>query len=301
MIDTPFPPPHVITPGHPHWPDQLSELPNPPAQLAYSGQLPDWSKAVAIVGTRRTDAFGCDFTRGLARELAEAGCVIVSGGALGIDREAHEGALEAGGITVAILPTGLARPYPAQNRELFQRILERGCVASEIRDEVPGYDSAFLERNRLVAALAKVVVVTQAPLASGAMSTAAHARKLGRPVLAVPYTPGIVRGEGCLALLSGGAGVCRTSGDVLLLAAPGQAIRSPHRPRRPKKVTEFQWLDEDETALVQALEGGPLDADELCDAAALPAPRVQRAILLLLLSKVIQEVGGGRYGRTDYP
>lgn len=286
------------------WPTRLSDLPDPPKRIAIRGVLPSWDRPViAIVGTRRTDAFGRDFTRNLARDLAHEGCIVVSGGAHGIDTEAHCGALEGKGVSLAVLPTGLDRPYPERNLALFARLCEQGALISEIVGDAPGFASMFLERNRLVAALADVVVVTQAPLASGAMSTAAHASRLGRPLLAVPYMPGIVRGEGCLELLARGAGICRTAGDVLLLAAPRPAQarpeRSSKRPRRPKKAEEFHWLDEDEAALVRGLEQGPLDADELCEAAGLPAPRVQRAILMLLLSKVIQEVGGGRYMRTD--
>lgn len=291
----------VLSPDNPVWPAALADLPDPPLQLEIAGSLPDLSQAVAIVGTRRADLWGEQFTRRLARELAEAGCVVISGGAVGIDTEAHLGALEGGGASVAVLPTGLAEPYPSKNRSLFHKLTESGCLLSEVSGTCPGYASVFLARNRLVAALARVVVVTQAPICSGALSTAAHARALGRPLLAVPSAPDVPRGQGCLELLASGAGICRGAKDVLSLAAPGQVETLPGRPRRPKKGKRNQELGEDESALLRALDRGPLDADELCQAAALPAPRVQRAILMLLLSGVIQEVGGGRYGRADHP
>jgi len=299
-----LPAPTLLLPDDPAWPPGLSDLPDAPERLSLLGQLPAWDRpVVAIVGTRRTDAFGRDFTRNLASDLARQGCIVISGGAHGVDTEAHWGALEGQGVTLAVLPTGLTRPYPEGNRALFARVSQRGALLSEVLGDAPGYPSLFLERNRLVAAIAKVVVVTQAPLASGALSTAAHATRLGRPVLAVPYMPGIIRGEGCLELLARGAGICRSAGDVLSLAAPRPAQTRPQtarkKLRRPKKEESFQWLDEDEAALLQGLEQGPLSADELCEAIRLPAPRIQRAILMLLLSKVIQEVGGGRYMRTD--
>lgn len=281
------------------WPRGLNDLARPPRALALAGTLPELSHAVAIVGTRRPDAQAAAFTRALARELARAGCPVISGGALGIDTEAHRGALEAGGRTLSVLATGLEPPYPAQNRELFSAICEHGALVSEALAPVPGHPSTFLARNRLIAALAAVVIVVQAPLRSGALSTAAHARKLGRRLLAVPHAPWDVRGAGCLTLLAGGAGVCRSSADVLSLAAPEGGKPPPKHPGRPEKAELCRELDGDERTVVEALNEGASTADGLCEATGLSAPRVQRAILMLLLSKVIQEVSCGRYVRTD--
>ena len=296
--------PVLLTPASPSWPARLSHLARPPLSLHLLGQLPDLRRAVAIVGTRRPDARAAAFTRALGAELAQAGCVVVSGGALGIDSEAHIGALEAGGPTIAVLATGLERPYPSRNRSLFTRITQQGALLSESDGSGPVFKSAFLDRNRLVAALAELVIVVQAPLSSGALSTAAHARRLGRTLLAVPHAPWQPEGAGCLTLLARGAGVCRSSVDVLSLSALEGGQRLPSSPpatvpRRPVKASEYQDLDEDERGVVAALLSGPLTADEVCDSSALPAPRVQRAILMLLLSKVIQEVSCGRYARTD--
>jgi DNA processing protein len=288
-----------VLPSHARWPEVLAQLEDPPASLAMSGELPDLTRAVAIVGTRQPDALAFEFAHTLARELAEAGSTIVSGGAVGIDSAAHQGALDGRGFTVAILATGLEHPYPADNRHLFRQIVERGALLSESLNDVPGYASAFLARNRLIAALASVVVVVQAPFKSGAMSTAKHALRLGRPLLAVPYAPWESRGAGNLTLLAGGARVCRSSEDVLSLAAPsGRPIARSVR-RTPRKAESYPGLDEDERGVLRALSTAVLSADELCDRTGLSAPRVQRALLMLLLSKVIQEVGCGRYARDD--
>jgi DNA processing protein len=292
-------PPRTLHCDDADFPKSLLELEQPPSQLFCSGELPDFSQAVAIVGTRRADRFALAFARSLARELAEAGCALISGGALGIDSAAHRGALDAGGATVAVLPTGLSQPYPAANHALFREISESGALLSEFEAEVPGFKSTFLDRNRLVAALAKVVIVVQAPLPSGALSTAAHAKRLGRPLLVVPHAPWDLRGAGCLTLLAGGAGVCRNSADVLSLAARGGEKCPGRQPKTRRKRELFRGLDEDERRVVEALSGEALQADELCERAQLPAPRVQRALLMLLLSKVIQEVGCGHYARTD--
>ena len=294
-----FPAIRQLVPSHPAWPGQLAELDTPPVRLALRGELPGLSRAVAIVGTRNSDARADEFTRALAAELAQAGCAIVSGGARGIDTAAHRGALDVGGRTVAVLATGLEAPYPRHNRILFSEIAERGALLSETEEQVPGFASAFLARNRLIAALASVVIVVQAPNKSGALSTAAHASKLGRPLMAVPHAPWERRGEGCLALLANGARVCRSSADVLSLAAP-TGVKPPRPPpRRPKKAASYPDLDEDERGVIEALGTATLSADELCESTGLSAPRVQRAVLMLLLSRVIQEVGCGRYARID--
>jgi DNA processing protein len=295
----PLPSARAILPSERDWPRALADLVEPPASLSIIGELPELSHAVAIVGTRKPDARAAQFAYTLARELAQAGCPVVSGGALGIDSEAHRGALDASGRTVAVLATGLERPYPADNQALFRDIAGQGALLSEWREDQPGYASAFLARNRLIAALARVVVVVQAPFKSGAMSTAAHAGKLGRPLMAVPHAPWNERGAGCLTLLAGGARVCRSSADVLSLAAPSGQSAARSQRRRPTKVESYPGLDDDERGVLQALSTATMSADELCERSGLSAPRVQRALLMLLLSRVIQEVGCGRYARDD--
>lgn len=291
----------VLQRSHPSFPTRLFDLPDPPEVLACVGLLPDLSRAIAIVGTRACDVHAFEHTRQLARELAQAGYVIVSGGAVGIDTAAHLGALDVGAPTVAVLATGLQRPFPSSNHGLFEKIVERGALVCEHPEQVDGQAGRFLARNRIVAALAEAVVVTQAPFGSGALSTAAHAERLNRPIFGVPHAPWDPRGQGCLHLLSRGARICRTSGDVLTLAAPTVAMEAPRAVRRPKKAKSIQGLDDDQRELLRVLSQGPLDADEMCEQSGLSAPRVQRAVLMLLLSKVIHEVGSGRYARADYP
>jgi DNA processing protein len=289
----------LLRPEDPAFPSELGDAQPPVRELSLRGVLPSLEHAVAIVGTRTPDPHALRFAHRLAAELAEAGCTIVSGGALGIDSAAHRGALEARGKTIAVLPTGVERPYPRGNHALFRTIVEHGALVSEGQGSRPGYDSAFLERNRIIAALARCVVIVQAPQKSGALSTAAHAKRIGRPLWVVPQAPWEPRGAGCLTLLSQGALVCRDSRDVLSLAAPGGGNSPGQQPWTPKKLARFRDLEDDELRVVEALSEGTLQVDELCERAELPAARVQRALLMLLLSKVIQEVGCGRYARTD--
>lgn len=289
----------ILSPSDPEWPPALSEVKRPVHSIELAGELPELTQAVAIVGTRFCDPWAAEFARTLARDLAKAGRVIVSGGATGIDTAAHQGALEGEGRTVVVLPSGLAEPYPGENRGLFQRAAQSGCVLSEIWPEGVKGRGAFLERNRLIAALATIVIVVQAPVRSGSLSTASQAKKLKRGLLAVPAAPWDLRGTGCLTLLAEGAGICRSAADVLSLLAPGACTTPLRAPITPRKVKEHQWVDADQRAVIEALADGPMGADDLCERAALDAPRVQRAILMLLLSKAIHEEGGGRYRRAD--
>jgi DNA processing protein len=174
--------------------------------------------------------------RRLAADLAGFGLAVVSGLAHGIDAAAHRGALEAGGSTLAVLPGGLERIVPAGHAALAGEIAVRGALLSEHEPDRVAYRGSFLERNRLIAALARVVVVVEAAERSGALSTAGHARRLGRPVLAVPGDVDRLTSRGCHALLRSGARVCEGLADVLAAlrgrpagatAVPGAAPAAP--------------------------------------------------------------------------
>lgn len=295
-------PPQHLAPDSERWPSPLRDLRTPPTELHVLGELPPWRRAVAIVGTRRCDSEAADFARGLAAELGRAGCAIVSGGALGIDAAAHIGALRAQAPTVAVLATGVEAPYPPAHRaSLFVELRERGALLSEVDGEVPAHPGRFLARNRIVAGLAKVVVVVQAPRRSGALSTAAEARTLGRPVLVVPSAPWDLRGQGGAALLAqglarpcpGARAVLEALGDPALGGpAPGGPVRV--RPRRALP----PGLDDDGALLWRALGSVPRHSDELVAITELPNDRVQRALLGLLLAGAIDERPGARYVRS---
>jgi DNA processing protein len=124
----------LVTSGCAYYPIGLRDLSSAPATFRVVGELSDLPRAVAIVGTRRADEEALDFANSLAREVVLNGIVIVSGGAIGVDRAAHEGAIDGGGQTVVVLPTGLDAPYPPANHDLFQRAAETGCLLTEARD-----------------------------------------------------------------------------------------------------------------------------------------------------------------------
>jgi DNA processing protein len=171
--------------------------------------------AVAIVGARSCSAYGADVARMLGRDLAAAGLVVVSGLARGVDGHAHRGALEAGGLTVAVLGCGIDRNYPAAHSELAARIAERGLVVSEYAPGVEPAPWRFPARNRIIAGLAQATVVVEARERSGALITADLALEEGREVFAVPGEITSALSAGSNRLLRSGAAALTSAADVL--------------------------------------------------------------------------------------
>jgi DNA processing protein len=204
--------------GLPGYPADLCALDPPPPVVYVRGALRP-GRGVALVGTRRASGLACDLARDLAASVARTGETVVSGGAYGIDAAAHEGALEAGGHTTVVLAGGLDRPYPDRHIPLFERAARQGAVLSTAPPGTPPVRGRFLARNAVIAALARAVVVVEAPARSGARSTARAAERLGRTVLAVPGSPGTAW------LLSRGATPIRDA-DGLRRALAGEAPRA---------------------------------------------------------------------------
>ena len=170
---------------------------------------------VAIVGTRRATEHGLDATHTMSAGIAGFGVTIVSGMALGIDTAAHRAALTVGGPTLAVLGAGIDVPYPRSNADLHEDIAERGLLVSEFLPGTPPDRPNFVRRNRIIAALAQAVLVVEAPVKSGALTTVEHALDLNREVLAVPGPIGRESCEGSNRLLRDGAAVALEPADVL--------------------------------------------------------------------------------------
>jgi DNA processing protein len=177
----------IVFVGDEAYPPQLEHLSDPPLALFVRGRsVGGPASTVAVVGARNCSDLGRDMARQLGRSLAAHGVVVVSGAARGIDAGAHEGALDAGGSTVAVLGCGIDAVYPPGSRPLVRRILERGTVLSEYPPGVPADGFRFPARNRIVAALARAIVVVEGEERSGSLISAEHAAELGREVFAVP-------------------------------------------------------------------------------------------------------------------
>lgn len=191
-----------------------------PVTFAVHGALPDEDPEtrppmVAIVGMRRCSESGARLAFDLGRELAQAGVGIVSGLAYGIDRAAHDGAASVGGSHVAVLAGGFEQIYPRVHRPLADAIVAGGgALVSHVSPHLPSPGWRFPVRNRLIAGLADIVVVVEAAARGGTLSTARHARDLGRTLLAVPGFPRSPHSTGTNALLADGVEVCRDAGDV---------------------------------------------------------------------------------------
>jgi DNA processing protein len=306
-----------IPPDDPSYPSALVTLGSPgraPPTLFLRGRLPALP-GVAIVGTRAPSEEAAAFARALAAALAREGVAVWSGGAVGIDAAAHEGALEAGGLTVAVMGGGLDRLYPPQHRDLFDRVVEGGgALLARVPDGTPPTPPGFLQRNAVLAALTDVTVVVQAGLASGARSTAAAARRLGRALCVVPNPPWDPRGQGCALELARGACAVYEVADVL--AALG---RPPPPPRRPGKAKgrpllrtappvaqatlplPAEPLDALEAAVFAAIGDGPAHQDEVCERAGLGAAAAQVALLTLTLRAVVVEGPAGFFRRASHP
>jgi DNA processing protein len=204
--------------SHANFPARLRAIYDPPPALYLRGVgSPELlaGRGVAVVGARACSPYGAQVARMLGRELATAGLVVVSGLARGVDGEAHRGALESGGLTVAVLGCGIDRDYPASHAPLSRRIEERGLVVSEYEPGVEPAPWRFPARNRIIAGLCEAVVVVEARERSGALITADFALEEGREVFAVPGEITAALSNGTNALLKLGATPLTSTTDVL--------------------------------------------------------------------------------------
>ena len=221
----------LLTPESDWWPQSLRDLQlQEPLCLWIRGQnavaIPTQDRVVAVVGSRDSTSYGTSVTSALAGGLVARGHTVISGGAYGIDAQAHRGALAVAREdhplpTVAVLACGVDRYYPAGNEGLLREIAERGLVISEVPPGSSPSRYRFLQRNRLIAALSSVTVVVEARWRSGALSTAHHAASLGRAVGAVPGSVESINSAGCHRLLRDGSAICVTdAAEIAELMGP---------------------------------------------------------------------------------
>jgi DNA processing protein len=256
----------------------LLHLHDPPPILYSAGSMALLDKpVVAIVGTRRATAYGERVARQLGSTYGRAGATVMSGMAVGIDAAAHRGAMEANGATAAVLGTGIDVAYPASHRGLHARIARDGLLLSEFQPGDKASAGSFPRRNRIIAALAKLTIVVEAPERSGALITADHALSLGRTVAAVPGALDSPQSAGSNALLRDGASFIGSMAEALSLAG----LESQPTLREPE-------LDPDQRAVWHALGAGALALEALASRASLPARRAMVAITTLELAGLVE-------------
>ncbi|MEA3215948.1 MAG: processing protein [Acidimicrobiia bacterium] len=263
--------------GAPNYPAALVEDPDPPLLLFVSGDLASLQRpTVAVVGTRRATPYGLSVATTLGRELADAGIAVVSGLASGIDGAAHRGALQAdeGAPPVGVVGSGLDVVYPHRHRSLWNAVAERGVLFSEAPPGTHPENWRFPARNRIIAALASVLVVVESPLEGGSMITVEEALTRQRSVLAVPgsiYSPASI---GTNKLLSEGCGLLTSVADVL------DELKLSRRPNQmPSDArTSSEMHNTEENAVLAAIGWEPALVDEVALRSGLPLPQVITAI-----------------------
>lgn len=272
--------------GSPRYPARLARLDDAAPLLWLRGDPAALAgRAVAIVGARAATRSGREFTRELAATLARARVVVVSGLARGIDAAAHRGALDAGGVTLAVLACGLERIYPPEHRRLADEICERGALLTELPPGTPPLPHHFPLRNRLISALAEAVVVVEARERSGSLVTARHAANQGVDVMAVPGAIAAPTSRGTNRLLRDGAQVVLEPADVLYaLGLPLESSRSAPT----AAVTPAQ------RAILSLLAQEPLTPDELGRRLGRSGPEIAVDLLRLELDGAIVNERDGR-------
>lgn len=282
----------VLTPGAPGYPPLLAEIDDPPRALYLRGRLDHGLRAVAVVGSRRATPYGLRTARRLAAGLARAGVVVVSGLARGIDAAAHRAALDAGGITWAVLGSGVDRVYPPEHAELAEQIAASGgAVLSELPLGGPPAARHFPMRNRVVAGLSWATVVVEGDLRSGALITARAALAQGRELLAVPGPVDSPLSEGPHALLRAGAAPLCALADLLELL-PGRPSAPPDEaPAAPA------LRDPDEAKILGCVSSDTLSLEELASGTGLGLPRLAGLLARLEQRGLLLSLPGQRYAR----
>ncbi len=275
------------------YPPALKEIHNAPRTLYVRGTLPARDAlALAVVGTRTPSAYGKQITPGIVRELVRHGATIVSGLALGIDGIAHEATLASGGVTVAVLGSGIddASIYPPSHKTLARRILESGgALISEYAPGTTPERFHFPERNRIIAGLSRGVLIIEAKEKSGALITATLALKENRDVFAVPGPITSEHSRGPNRLLREGAKAVLDAYDIL----------EEYGIYTAADTTNEQALSENERAILKLLADGPRFADELSAATGRAPAELTTTLVALELAGRIINLGGGRFGTAS--
>lgn len=291
---------HIVVLGDDDYPQALLEIPDPPTLLYVRGRLDLLKRpALAIVGSRNATPAGEKTAEQFAAALAGAGLSIVSGLALGIDGAAHRGALAAGGDTLAFIGTGIDRLYPARNHALATAIAERGTIVSEYPLGTPPLPANFPRRNRLIAGIARGVLVVEAAVESGSLITARLAAEQGREVFAIPGSIHSPQARGCHQLLRQGAKLVETANDVLEELAWN--VHIPVSAEATVAANAAETADSDEQRLLAALGHGPCALDALAQSSGLTAERLSVILLQLELAGRVASLPGGRYQRLPEP
>ncbi|MFP4387942.1 MAG: DNA-processing protein DprA [Desulfococcaceae bacterium] len=295
LVASPY---QVLTLADPAYPPALREIPDPPPFLYVHGQLNPSDRAVALVGSRHPSPYGLRTARSLAAALSRHDVTVVSGMARGIDTAAHQGTLDAGGRTVAVLGSGLDKPYPPESRPLLDRIAASGAVVSEFALQAGPEAHHFPIRNRVISGLSLGTVVVEAAVRSGALITARLAAEQGREVFAVPGPIHSGRSAGAHRLPKDGARLVEGVDDILEELSAHLEATSSNPKRSVEPVSPPPDLDPDAARLFLALGEDPVHIDELVRALSLDPARLMGLLLELELRGLVAQLPGKRFLRA---
>ena len=287
---------HLVAWGEAAYPEMYAQIPGPPLVLYINGDIDLLHlPALAIIGSRNPTRGGSRNAHDFARYLAGRGFAIASGLAQGIDTAAHQGALDAGGKTVAFLGTGIDRVYPASNRKLAHEIAERGALVSEYPLGAAPEGWHFPERNRLISGLCLGTLVVEAARRSGSLITARLAAEQGREVFALPGSIHNPLARGCHELIRQGAKLVETASDILAELGP----LTGHMLESTVETTANDYpadeADDDYAGLRKLLGHDPVSIDELEKQSGLTIDQLSSMLLILELHGEVESLSGGRY------
>lgn len=280
---------HRFTSNNPLFPSSLRQIASPPRELFIEG---DWVSLInkpmlAVVGSRKASPYGRAVTENIVRVLAAYGVVVVSGLALGIDSIAHQTALDAGGLTIAILPSGLDNIYPPSHHQLAKNIIKQGgALITEYPPHTISYKNNFVARNRLIAGLAQAILVTEAAERSGSLHTVNFALEQGKDILVVPGPITSSTSVGCNNLIKAGATVITSPNDILnsLAITPSDSY-----------IQEITANNATEYAILKMIKSGLSDGEELQKSSGLSASEFMQVMSQLEISGRIKTVGGNQW------
>lgn len=298
----------IVTLEDPRYPAPLKQLEDAPIILYIKGRMTEEDRyAVAMVGSRDLSEYGRKIADTIAYGLAARGLTVVSGMARGIDTVSHQGALKAGGRSIAVLGTGLDRPYPSENRELFAQLCERGAVLSEFPLGTAPLRENFPKRNRLISGLSLGVVIVEATSDSGSLITANYALEQGREVFAVPGSVLTRTAEGTNSLIRKGARLVQRAEDIIeelapvlrgLLTAGGrrEGAAAPSAPAaEPPAAIERLAITAEEQAICNVLGDEPRHIDTIARELKLPAAKLLALLLSLEIKGIVKQTEGKNF------
>ncbi|MGB0374823.1 MAG: DNA-processing protein DprA [Opitutales bacterium] len=288
---------HFVTLNDPYYPKTLKEIYDPPIGFYHIGEMKEIAQpCVSIVGTRMASLYGRKQAREIARELAKLGFCIVSGMARGIDYEAHMGALEVGGQSVAVFGNGLDIIYPPEHLELYQALLEQGCVISEFALGRGADKHSFPMRNRIVAGLSSSVIIVESGVRGGSMITANFAIEYGREVFAVPGRLDQAQSLGCLQLIKEGATMFTSIQGLLEEVDHRNNIHSIAQFETPNQSINYASLSDSERKVLSVLqEGERLSVNEIAETTNENISAINALMIQLELKHCVSKAIDGKY------